>query len=134
MSRTFSSTLQTSTSFNRSPVTNNLLRLTPTKIGSLRHLAPQWAARPLLQRLSAALAAPSAKMDNALRPQHMDGLSGPTAQKLHGRAFYESIGSPKMIVAPMVDRSEFVGTSASIFPQHPLTIAAGLANAHTLLP
>jgi hypothetical protein len=30
--------------------------------------------------------------------------------KLHGRAFYESIGSPMMIVAPMVDRSEFVST------------------------
>ncbi|KAI2616670.1 FMN-linked oxidoreductase [Hypomontagnella submonticulosa] len=33
----------------------------------------------------------------------------PTARpKLHGRAFYESIGSPKFIVAPMVDQSEFV--------------------------
>ncbi|KAF5027253.1 hypothetical protein F66182_669 [Fusarium sp. NRRL 66182] len=34
----------------------------------------------------------------------------PTAErpaKLHGRAFYESIGSPKFIVAPMVDQSEF---------------------------
>ncbi|KAL6833320.1 hypothetical protein J3E69DRAFT_323725 [Trichoderma sp. SZMC 28015] len=29
-------------------------------------------------------------------------------KKLHGRAFYESIGSPKFIVAPMVDQSEFV--------------------------
>ncbi|KAL5342446.1 dihydrouridine synthase-domain-containing protein [Aspergillus crustosus] len=28
-------------------------------------------------------------------------------KKLHGRAFYESIGCPKYIVAPMVDRSEF---------------------------
>ncbi|KAL7920517.1 dihydrouridine synthase domain-containing protein [Trichoderma austrokoningii] len=29
------------------------------------------------------------------------------SKKLHGRAFYESIGSPKFIVAPMVDQSEF---------------------------
>lgn len=29
-------------------------------------------------------------------------------KKLHGRAFYESIGSPKFVVAPMVDQSEFV--------------------------
>ena len=27
--------------------------------------------------------------------------------KLHGRAFYESIGSPKHVLAPMVDQSEF---------------------------
>ncbi|TGJ87765.1 hypothetical protein E0Z10_g1023 [Xylaria hypoxylon] len=27
--------------------------------------------------------------------------------KLHGRAFYESLGSPKLVVAPMVDQSEF---------------------------
>jgi hypothetical protein len=32
-------------------------------------------------------------------------------KKLHGRAFYESIGSPKYIVAPMVDQSEFVRPS-----------------------
>ncbi|KAI9368755.1 hypothetical protein BJX61DRAFT_199843 [Aspergillus egyptiacus] len=31
----------------------------------------------------------------------------PLPKKLHGRAFYENIGSPKYIVAPMVDRSEF---------------------------
>lgn len=30
--------------------------------------------------------------------------------KLHGRAFYESIGSPKYILAPMVDQSEFVSS------------------------
>ncbi|KAL9116193.1 MAG: hypothetical protein Q9227_000564 [Pyrenula ochraceoflavens] len=29
--------------------------------------------------------------------------------KLTGRKFYESIGSPKVVIAPMVDRSEFVG-------------------------
>jgi tRNA-dihydrouridine synthase 1 len=29
-------------------------------------------------------------------------------EKLHGRKFYESIGSPKFVLAPMVDQSEFV--------------------------
>ncbi|KAK6442216.1 tRNA dihydrouridine synthase [Oleoguttula sp. CCFEE 5521] len=29
------------------------------------------------------------------------------APRLHGRAFYESIGSPKLVLAPMVDQSEF---------------------------
>ncbi|RDW84707.1 hypothetical protein BP6252_02297 [Coleophoma cylindrospora] len=29
------------------------------------------------------------------------------SNKLHGRAFYESIGSPKFVLAPMVDQSEF---------------------------
>lgn len=28
--------------------------------------------------------------------------------KLHGRHFYESIGAPRLILAPMVDQSEFV--------------------------
>ena len=32
----------------------------------------------------------------------------PMRKKLHGRAFYESIGSPKFVLAPMVDQSEFV--------------------------
>jgi hypothetical protein len=31
--------------------------------------------------------------------------------KLHGRTFYESIGSPKLILAPMVEQSEFVRPS-----------------------
>jgi hypothetical protein len=66
--------------------------------------------------------------------QNVEGSSRSTTQKLHGRAFYESIGSPKMIIAPMVDRSEFVGTCASMYPQPPLTITAGLANAHAIIP
>ncbi|KAI1376833.1 FMN-linked oxidoreductase [Hypoxylon crocopeplum] len=32
---------------------------------------------------------------------------GMAKPKLHGRAFYESIGSPKFVLAPMVDQSEF---------------------------
>ncbi len=35
-------------------------------------------------------------------------LDGAGKRKLHGRAFYESIGSPKFVLAPMVDQSEFV--------------------------
>jgi len=35
----------------------------------------------------------------------------PKKAKLHGRAFYESIGSPKYVLAPMVDQSEFVSCS-----------------------
>lgn len=41
--------------------------------------------------------------EDAKSPPMGDGKA-----KLHGRAFYESIGSPKFIVAPMVDQSEFV--------------------------
>jgi hypothetical protein len=36
-------------------------------------------------------------------------------QKLHGRTFYESIGSPKVILAPMVDQSEFVSFSTRFY-------------------
>ncbi|KAK6209524.1 dihydrouridine synthase [Colletotrichum tabaci] len=35
------------------------------------------------------------------------GAATTAKPKLHGRAFYESIGSPKYILAPMVDQSEF---------------------------
>ncbi|OAL56422.1 FMN-linked oxidoreductase [Pyrenochaeta sp. DS3sAY3a] len=40
---------------------------------------------------------------------HMDGVAqgGRKRRKLHGRAFYESIGSPKLVLAPMVEQSEF---------------------------
>jgi tRNA-dihydrouridine synthase 1 len=37
--------------------------------------------------------------------------------KLHGRAFYKSIGSPKLVLAPMVEQSEFVCLIInSVFP------------------
>lgn len=38
-----------------------------------------------------------------------------TKSKLRGRAFYESIGSPKLVLAPMVEQSEFVRASMSCF-------------------
>jgi tRNA-dihydrouridine synthase 1 len=38
-----------------------------------------------------------------------DGVEKPSSRtKLRGRAFYESIGSPKFVLAPMVEQSEFV--------------------------
>ncbi len=36
-------------------------------------------------------------------------------RKLHGRAFYESIGSPTVVLAPMVDQSEFVCSIPHLF-------------------
>lgn len=41
------------------------------------------------------------------QPAQNDTTAPKQKQKLHGRAFYESIGSPRLVVAPMVDRSEF---------------------------
>ena len=43
----------------------------------------------------------------------MEKAQEPRSIKLTGRAFYESIGSPKMVLAPMVDQSEFVGRSST---------------------
>ena len=39
-------------------------------------------------------------------PEHIVDEFSQT-HKLHGRAFYESLGSPKFVLAPMVDQSEF---------------------------
>jgi hypothetical protein len=40
--------------------------------------------------------------------QNGDKIVKDGRKKLHGRAFYESIGSPKVVLAPMVDQSEYV--------------------------
>ncbi|KAL6720530.1 tRNA dihydrouridine synthase [Lecanora helva] len=48
-------------------------------------------------------------------------------QKLTGRAFYESLGSPKMVLAPMVDQSEFAWrmlTRSFMSPEESKTLLA----------
>lgn len=42
--------------------------------------------------------------------------------KLTGRAFYESLGSPNLILAPMVDQSEFVWVSLVYLAFIPLSV------------
>ncbi|KAF2396300.1 FMN-linked oxidoreductase, partial [Trichodelitschia bisporula] len=48
----------------------------------------------------------------------MATTSPATMPKLHGRAFYESLGSPKVVLAPMVDQSEYAWRrlTRSFFP------------------
>lgn len=55
---------------------------------------------------------------SAPAPILVDNMASSTdkPKKLHGRAFYESIGSPKFVLAPMVDQSEFVRLPPSIHP------------------
>lgn len=61
-------------------------------------------------------------------------IEGQIPKKLHGRAFYESIGSPKFVLAPMVDQSEFVCRMPFlIVVQRILIMTIGLAHAHSLL-
>ncbi|KAI9838097.1 MAG: hypothetical protein M1819_006253 [Sarea resinae] len=60
--------------------------------------------------MTSADCAPSPTTANGDMPNGTSVSSAPTEngfKKLHGRAFYESLGSPKMILAPMVDQSEF---------------------------
>lgn len=58
------------------------------------------------------MASPSAVTAEAPSPMGTARKPG-SKPKLHGRAFYESLGSPKFVVAPMVDQSEFVGETAA---------------------
>jgi tRNA-dihydrouridine synthase 1 len=69
----------------------------------------------------ASMAAPSSELQQSMTT---NGTISPStaAKKLHGRAFYESIGSPKFVLAPMVDQSEFVRVPLQLLEQHALTL------------
>ncbi|KAL9128830.1 MAG: hypothetical protein Q9175_007445, partial [Cornicularia normoerica] len=47
----------------------------------------------------------SFKANEPLTPASTNPPSPAKRRKLTGRAFYESLGSPKMVLAPMVDQS-----------------------------
>ena len=67
-------------------------------------------SRLYLQAIDAALPSPSRTWRiSSISPKKacISTYAVMAPPKLHGRAFYESIGSPKHIVAPMVDQSEF---------------------------
>lgn len=64
----------------------------------------------LWSRMIASMTSSQVKsMANESLTQASTNPPSPAARrKLTGRAFYENLGSPKMILAPMVDQSEFV--------------------------
>jgi tRNA-dihydrouridine synthase 1 len=51
---------------------------------------------------------------NGVAQQNGGAQGNGKKRKLHGRAFYESIGSPKLVLAPMVEQSEFVCLFSSV--------------------
>ena len=63
--------------------------------------------------------------------------AGPTGEgkrrKLHGRVFYESIGSPKFVLAPMVDQSEFVSCRFGGSTLRLLIALLGMASTHSFI-
>ncbi|KAF1986858.1 FMN-linked oxidoreductase [Aulographum hederae CBS 113979] len=76
---------------------------------------------------------------DASRPGPSNGTDEPDPtpcnprKKLHGRAFYESIGSPKFVVAPMVDQSDFAWRmlTRSFLPPHTPTASSTNLLAYT---
>ena len=88
----------------------------------------------LFHNVRRALRLPISSPFRSATPPTIASMEGSSRAKLHGRAFYESIGSPKLILAPMVDRSEFVSTFPPKQKPDNLTENLGMEIAHTVLP
>lgn len=70
-------------------------------------------------------------LPDAIVSEKVANGSSNVAKKLHGRAFYESIGSPKFILAPMVDQSEFVSSQS---PRHTSLLRLSRLTLNTFRP
>lgn len=64
-----------------------------------------WSAKALKMAIDSEL---PAKASGILMAESTQSSPPAKRRKITGRPFYESLGSPKMILAPMVDQSEFV--------------------------
>lgn len=85
--------------------------------GTRRSAIPQFRS---IMTISNDLATTTAPMKSSPQPTTVsNGVETPPnsrPKKLHGRAFYESIGSPRFVLAPMVDQSEFVSQVPILCP------------------
>jgi hypothetical protein len=62
-----------------------------------------------------------------------DGGKASKPKTLHGRAFYESLGSPRFVLAPMVDQSEFVILASPSKDTLLIMLTTGMASPHPLI-
>jgi len=92
----------------------SLVHMTLTKLQHIHTATFALLQSPPLFRGLAAMEAVRPVNDTSADPK-----PATKRRKLQGREFYESIGSPRTVVAPMVDQSELVRRPAVPVPRRP---------------